>query len=69
MRLPLVAPQGRVGVVLDYAQIIVGSLLVAAGTNLFFVPNNVISGAFVAITPAQEMLGEGFAPHAGEEGS
>jgi uncharacterized membrane-anchored protein YitT (DUF2179 family) len=25
--------------------------------------------AFVAITPAQEVLGEGFAPHAGEEGS
>ncbi len=24
-------------------------------------------GAFVAITPAQEVLGEGFAPHAGEE--
>jgi uncharacterized membrane-anchored protein YitT (DUF2179 family) len=25
--------------------------------------------AFVAITPAQEVLGEGFAPHAGEEES
>jgi len=25
--------------------------------------------AFVAITPAQEVLGEGFAPHGGEEGS
>ena len=27
------------------------------------------AAAFVAITPAQEVLGEGFAPHGSEEGS
>lgn len=50
MRLPLVAPQGRAGVVFDYAQIVMGSLLVAAGTNLFFVPNNVVSGGVTGIS-------------------
>jgi uncharacterized membrane-anchored protein YitT (DUF2179 family) len=50
MRLPLVAPQGWAGVVFDYAQIVVGSLLVAAGTNLFFVPNNVVSGGVTGIS-------------------
>ena len=69
MRLPLVAPQGWVAVVLDYAQIVVGSLLVAGGTNPLFVPTTWFRAAFVAITRAQEVLGEGFAPHAGEEGS
>ena len=44
MKLPVVAPKGRWGVAFDYAQIVAGSLLVAAGTNLFFVPNNVVSG-------------------------
>ncbi len=49
MRLPLVAPQGRAGVIFDYGQIVVGSLLVAAGTNLFFVPNNVVSGGVTGL--------------------
>jgi uncharacterized membrane-anchored protein YitT (DUF2179 family) len=49
MKLALVAPQGRAGVVFDYAQIVVGSLLVAAGTNLFFVPNNVVSGGVTGV--------------------
>jgi uncharacterized membrane-anchored protein YitT (DUF2179 family) len=43
------APTGRLGVVFDYLQIVVGALLVAAGTNLFFVPNNVVSGGVVGI--------------------
>jgi len=50
MKLPLVAPTGRAGVVFDYAQIVVGSLLVAVGTNLFFVPNNVVSGGVTGIS-------------------
>lgn len=61
--------RGRARVVLDYPQIAAGSLLVAAGTNLFFVPNKLFRPAFVAITPVQDVLGEGFAPHAGEERS
>ena len=43
------APQGRAAVVLDYALIVVGSLLVAAGTDLFFVPNKVVSGGVTGI--------------------
>lgn len=43
------APSGRLGVVSDYALIVVGSLLVAVGTNLFFVPNKVVSGGVVGI--------------------
>lgn len=50
MKLPLVAPGGGAGVVFDYAQIVIGSLLVAAGTNLFFVPNNVVSGGVTGIS-------------------
>ena len=50
MKLPLVAPTGRAGVVFDYAQIVAGSMLVAAGTNLFFVPNNVVSGGVTGIS-------------------
>ena len=49
MRVPLVAPRGRAGVAFDYAQIVVGSLLVAAGTNLFFVPNDVVSGGVTGV--------------------
>ncbi len=49
MRLAFVAPRGRAGVAFDYAQIVLGSLLVAAGTNLFFVPNNVVSGGVTGI--------------------
>jgi uncharacterized membrane-anchored protein YitT (DUF2179 family) len=43
------APRGRLGVVFDYLQVVVGSLLVAVGTNLFFVPNKVVSGGVVGI--------------------
>lgn len=49
MKLPVTAPQGRWGVAFDYAQIVAGSLLVAAGTNLFFVPNNVVSGGVTGL--------------------
>ena len=50
MKLPVVAPTGRWGVAFDYAQIIAGSLMVAAGTNLFFVPNNVVSGGVTGLS-------------------
>ncbi len=50
MKLPTVAPKGMPGVVFDYAQIVLGSLLVAAGTNLFLVPNNVVSGGVTGIS-------------------
>lgn len=50
MKLPFVAPKGRWGVAFDYAQIVAGSLLVAAGTNLFFVPNNVVSGGVTGLS-------------------
>lgn len=43
------APAGPLGVVFDYGQIVVGSLLVAVGTNLFFVPNKVVSGGVTGI--------------------
>ena len=43
------ALRGRGGVVLDYALIVVGSLLVAAGTDLFLVPNKVVSGGVTGI--------------------
>ncbi|NCO69544.1 MAG: YitT family protein [Acidobacteria bacterium] len=43
-------PGGRLGVVFDYALVIVGSLLVAIGTNMFFVPNNVVSGGVTGIS-------------------
>ncbi len=49
MKLPVVAPKGRLGVALDYTQIVAGSLLVAAGTNLFFVPNHVVSGGVTGL--------------------
>jgi uncharacterized membrane-anchored protein YitT (DUF2179 family) len=37
-------------VVLDYAQIVLGSFLVGVGTNLFLVPNNVVSGGITGIS-------------------
>ncbi|MDD5563754.1 MAG: YitT family protein [Thermoanaerobaculaceae bacterium] len=49
MKLPVVAPKGRLGVAFDYTQIVAGSLLVAAGTNLFFVPNHVVSGGVTGL--------------------
>ncbi len=49
MRLVPVVSQERWRVVLDYAQIVVGSLLVAVGTNMFFVPNRVVSGGVTGI--------------------
>jgi uncharacterized membrane-anchored protein YitT (DUF2179 family) len=50
VKFPFVAPQGRAGVFLDYVQIVVGSLMVAAGTNLFFVPNDVVSGGVTGLS-------------------
>ncbi|MFI5142585.1 MAG: YitT family protein [Thermoanaerobaculales bacterium] len=49
MRRGFVAPAGRAGIAFDYAQIVAGSLMVAVGTNLFFVPNNVVSGGVTGI--------------------
>ncbi len=43
------APTGRLGVAFDYLQIIAGSVLVGVGTNLFFVPNKVVSGGVTGI--------------------
>jgi len=43
------APRGRAAVVYDYALIVVGSLLIAAGANLFLVPNRVVSGGVTGI--------------------
>ncbi len=43
------APSGRWGIAFDYLQIVFGSLLVAVGTNLFFVPNKVVSGGVTGI--------------------
>lgn len=50
MKLPLTAPKGKWGIAFDYAEIVAGSLLVAAGTNLFFVPNNVVSGGVTGLS-------------------
>ena len=44
------APRGRLGIAFDYAQIVVGSVLVAVGTNMFFVPNRVVSGGVTGIS-------------------
>src|SRR5512143_3749157 len=33
----------------DYAQIVIGSVLVALGTNLFLVPNNVVAGGITGV--------------------
>jgi len=50
MKFPVTAPKGRWGIAFDYAEIVVGSLLVAAGTNMFFVPNNVVSGGVTGLS-------------------
>jgi len=42
-------PSGPWGIVFDYAQIVVGALLVAVGTNMFFVPNKVVSGGVTGV--------------------
>jgi uncharacterized membrane-anchored protein YitT (DUF2179 family) len=41
---------GPLRVLADYAQVIGGSVLVALGTNLFFVPNKVVSGGVTGIS-------------------
>jgi uncharacterized membrane-anchored protein YitT (DUF2179 family) len=41
---------GRGRVVLDYVQIVLGAALVGLGTNLFFVPNQVVSGGVTGIS-------------------
>jgi hypothetical protein len=66
MKLPLVAPLGWAGVVFDDARIVVASHEVGCLQRLVA---EVASGAFLAITPQQEVLGEGFAPQAGGEGA
>lgn len=43
------ALRGRWGIAYDYTQIVLGSLMVAAGTNLFLVPNKVVSGGVTGI--------------------
>ena len=35
--------------VVDYGQIILGSVIVGLGTNLFFVPNNIVSGGITGV--------------------
>jgi uncharacterized membrane-anchored protein YitT (DUF2179 family) len=47
--LPRHAPRGRTALVYDYALIVVGALLVAAGINLFLVPNRVVSGGVTGV--------------------
>ncbi len=49
MKRRFAAPGGRAGVVFDYAQVVLGSVLVAVGTDLFFVPNRVVSGGVAGI--------------------
>jgi uncharacterized membrane-anchored protein YitT (DUF2179 family) len=49
VRWPLNAPRGRTALVYDYALIVVGALLVAAGINLFLVPNRVVSGGVTGV--------------------
>jgi len=43
------APRGKAGVVFDYALVVLGSVLVGIGTNLFFVPNKVVSGGVTGV--------------------
>lgn len=43
------APAGRLGIAFDYGQILAGSVLVGLGTNMFFVPNKVVSGGVTGI--------------------
>jgi uncharacterized membrane-anchored protein YitT (DUF2179 family) len=39
----------RIDTVTDYLQIVIGSAIVGLGTNLFFVPNNIVSGGITGI--------------------
>jgi uncharacterized membrane-anchored protein YitT (DUF2179 family) len=58
VKLRAAAPRGRAGIVFDYVQIVAGSLLVAVGTNMFFVPNNVVSGGVTGVSIiAHRLLG------------
>lgn len=41
---------GRFRVVVDYGQIILGATLVGLGTNLFFIPNKVVSGGVTGVS-------------------
>jgi uncharacterized membrane-anchored protein YitT (DUF2179 family) len=43
------APRGRAAIVYDYALVVIGALLVAAGTNLFLVPNRVVAGGVTGV--------------------
>lgn len=39
----------RIDTVTDYLQIVLGSVIVGLGTNLFFVPNNIVSGGITGL--------------------
>src|SRR5512147_2115805 len=39
----------RIDTVVDYIQIVFGSAIVGLGTNLFFVPNNIVSGGITGV--------------------
>ncbi len=39
----------RIDTVVDYIQIVFGSAIVGLGTNLFFVPNNIVSGGVTGV--------------------
>jgi uncharacterized membrane-anchored protein YitT (DUF2179 family) len=39
----------RIDTVVDYVQIVLGSAVVGLGTNLFFVPNNIVSGGITGL--------------------
>jgi uncharacterized membrane-anchored protein YitT (DUF2179 family) len=43
-------PTGRWRFCWDYAQVVIGAVLVGLGTNLFFVPNKVVSGGVTGIS-------------------
>lgn len=43
------APTGKAGVIFDYFLVVLGSVLVGIGTNLFFVPNKVVSGGVTGV--------------------
>lgn len=49
MRWTLRAPTGKAGIAFDYGLIILGAVLMGVGTNLFFVPNKVVSGGVTGV--------------------
>jgi len=49
MKWNLRAPTGKAGIAFDYGLIILGAVLMGVGTNLFFVPNKVVSGGVTGV--------------------